>query len=157
MQIQARSKSVQRRRPIAEMNLVPYIDVMLVLLVIFMITAPLLTQGVHVQLPSASAKALPPKKDMPIIVSVNSQGELFLNTSPAPEQPMTPQNLMSAVSTQITNAQTEHKEQDIYVKGDRNANYGQVMQAMVLLQKAGAADVGLITKSPSNDLASNKS
>lgn len=157
MQIQARSKNVQRRRPIAEMNLVPYIDVMLVLLVIFMITAPLLTQGVHVQLPSASAKALPPKKDMPIVVSVNSQGELFLNTSPTPEQPMTPQNLMSAVSTQITNAQTAHKEQDIYVKGDRNANYGQVMQAMVLLQKAGAADVGLITKNPSNDLASNKS
>jgi biopolymer transport protein TolR len=58
---------------------------------------------------------------------------------------------MSTVSTQITTAQTEHKEQDIYVKGDRNANYGQVMQAMVLLQKAGAADVGLITKSPSND------
>ena len=149
MQIQTRSKSI-RRRPIAEMNLVPYIDVMLVLLVIFMITAPLLTQGVHVQLPSASAKALPPKKDMPIIVSVDSQGELFLNTSPTPDQAMTPQNLMSAVSTQITNAQTEHKEQDIYVKGDRNANYGQVMQAMVLLQKAGAADVGLITKSPSS-------
>lgn len=155
MQPQLRPRRI-KREPIAEINLVPYIDVMLVLLVIFMITAPLLTQGVHVQLPSASAKALPPKKDLPIIVSVDSQGELFLNTSPTPEQPMTPQNLMSAVSTQITHAQTEHKEQDIYVKGDRNANYGQVMQAMVLLQKAGAADVGLITKSPSNDLASNK-
>ncbi|OGT42466.1 MAG: protein TolR [Gammaproteobacteria bacterium RIFCSPHIGHO2_12_FULL_40_19] len=154
MQMQPRSRSV-RRRPISEMNLVPYIDVMLVLLVIFMITAPLLTQGVHVQLPSASAKALPPKKDMPIIVSVDSRGELFLNTAPTPDQPITPQNLMSAVSMQITTAQTEHKEQDIYVKGDRNANYGQVMQAMVLLQKAGAADVGLITKNPDNTMASN--
>ena len=155
MQMQTRSKKV-RRRPIAEMNLVPYIDVMLVLLVIFMITAPLLTQGVHVQLPSASAKALPPKKDMPIIVTVNQQGDFFLNTSPTPDQAMTPQNLMSAVSTQIITAQTEHKEQDIYVKGDRNANYGQVMQAMVLLQKAGAADVGLITKNPSNDTTDHR-
>jgi len=140
-----------RRKPITEINLVPYIDVMLVLLLIFMITAPLLTQGVHVQLPSASAKALPPQKDMPIIVTVNQTGQLFLNTSPTPDQSITPQNLMSDVSTQLTNAQTQHKQQDIYVKGDRNANYGEVMQAMVLLQKAGAQDVGLITKSPTTD------
>src|SRR3989338_10745309 len=133
MQIQTRSKST-RRRPIAEMNLVPYIDVMLVLLVIFMITAPLLTQGVHVQLPTASAKALPPQKNKPIIVSINQQGALFLNTSPTPDQPITPQNLMSDVSTQLTNAQTEHKQQDVFVKGDRDASYGEVMKAMVLLQ-----------------------
>ena len=137
-----------KRKPITEINLVPYIDVMLVLLLIFMITAPLLTQGVQVQLPSASAKAMPPQKGMPIIVSVNQQGVLFLNTSPTPDQPITPQNLMSDVSTQLTNAQTEHKEQDVYVKGDRDANYGQVMKAMVLLQKAGAIDVGLITQNP---------
>jgi biopolymer transport protein TolR len=140
-----------KRQPITEINLVPYIDVMLVLLIIFMITAPLLTQGVHVQLPSASAKALPPKKSMPIIVTVNQQGALFLNTSPTPDQPITPQNLMSDVSTQLTNAQTQHKQQDVYVKGDRDANYGEVMKAMVLLQKAGASDVGLITKSPSKE------
>ncbi len=138
-----------RRKPITEINLVPYIDVMLVLLIIFMITAPLLTQGVQVQLPSASAKAIPPQKNKPMIVTVNQQGQLFLNTSITPEQPITPQDLMSDVSTQLTNAQTQHKQQDIYVKGDRNASYGEVMKAMVLLQKAGASDVGLITKSPS--------
>lgn len=137
-----------KRKPITEINLVPYIDVMLVLLVIFMITAPLLTQGVHVQLPSASAKTLPPQKNKPLIVTVNQQGILFLNTSVTPDQPITPQNLMSEVSTQITNAQTNHKQQDVFVKGDRNASYGSVMSAMILLQKAGATDVGLITKSP---------
>lgn len=142
-------KTKPKRKPITEINLVPYIDVMLVLLLIFMITAPLLTQGVQVQLPSASAKAMPPQKEMPIIVSVDQQGELFLNTSVTPQQPITPQDLMSDVSSQLTNAQTQHKEQDVYVKGDRNANYGEVMKAMVLLQKAGAQNVGLVTQSPS--------
>lgn len=139
----------QKRKPITEINLVPYIDVMLVLLLIFMITAPLLTQGVQVQLPSASAKAMPPEKAMPIIVSVNQQGALFLNTSPTPDDPITPQNLMSDVSTQLTTAQTQHKEQNVYVKGDRDASYGEVMKAMVLLQKAGAVNVGLVTQNPS--------
>jgi biopolymer transport protein TolR len=140
-----------RRKLISDINLVPYIDVMLVLLLIFMITAPLLTQGVHVELPSASAKAMPPAKAPPIIVSVNQQGVLFLSTSPTPTQPISPQDLMSDVSSQLTNAKTEHKALDVYVKGDRNASYGEVMKAMVLLQKAGAADVGLITKNPVTD------
>jgi len=103
-----------------------------------------------VNLPQASAKAMPPQKNKPIIVSVNSQGTLFLNTSNNPDQPVTPQDLLSDVSTQLTTAQTEHKEQDVYVKGDRDANYGSIMKAMVLLQKAGAQGVGLITQSPSN-------
>lgn len=146
MQLQTRARR-KRNRPMSEMNLVPYIDVMLVLVVILMITAPLLSQGVHVQLPSATAKALP-QKSAPIIVSVDQQGNLYLNTSPTPAQTITPENLMSDVSTQLQTAQTQHKDLDIYVKGDRNANYGEIMTAMVLLQKAGASDVGLITKSP---------
>lgn len=137
-----------KRKPISEINLVPYIDVMLVLLLIFMMTAPLLTQGVHVELPSASAKVMPPAKAPPIIVSVNQQGILFLSTSMTPTQPISPQDLMSQVSSQLTTAKTQHKQLDVYVKGDRHANYGEVMKAMVLLQKAGAADVGLITKNP---------
>ena len=147
MKIESHARKT-RRRPISDMNVVPYIDVMLVLVIILMITAPLLTQGVQVTLPQASAKALPPKKDMPMIVSVDQRGELFLNTSKTHEKPITPQDLMSSVSTQLQTAQTAHKEQDIYVKGDRDANYGQVMKAMVLLQKAGALNVGLITKNP---------
>jgi biopolymer transport protein TolR len=135
-----------RRKPMSEINVVPYIDVMLVLVIILMITAPLLTQGVQVNLPQASAKALPPQKSQPIIVSVDQKGDLFLNTSKTPEQPVTPQDLMSTVSTQLQTAQTEKKEQDVFVKGDKEANYGKIMEAMVLLQKAGATNVGLITK-----------
>lgn len=142
-------KKRERRKLMAEINLVPYIDVMLVLLVIFMITAPLLTQGVHVNLPQASAKAMPPQKDKPIIVSIDQQGQFYLNTATTPSNPITPQDLMSDVSSQLQTAQSQHKQQDVYVKGDQSANYGQVMQAMVLLQKAGAEDVGLMTKSPS--------
>ena len=137
-----------RRRPLSEINVVPYIDVMLVLVIILMITAPLLTQGVQVNLPQASAKALPPQKQMPIIVSVNQKGELFLNTSKTPEQPMNAQDLMSSVSTQIQSAEAQKKEQDVFVKGDKDANYGKIMEAMVLLQKAGASNVGLITQNP---------
>ncbi|OGT53471.1 MAG: protein TolR [Gammaproteobacteria bacterium RIFCSPHIGHO2_12_FULL_42_13] len=134
-----------RRRPLSDMNVVPYIDVMLVLVIILMITAPLLTQGVHVNLPQAAAKALPPKKDEPIIVTVNQKGDLFLNVSKAPEQAITPQDLMSTVSERLETAKTQNKEQDVFVKGDRDANYGAIMKAMVLLQKAGAEDVGLVT------------
>lgn len=140
----------EHRKPITDINLVPYIDVMLVLLVIFMITAPLLTQGVHVNLPQGATKTLPPEKNKPIIVSIDAQGQLYLNTSATPAQPITPQNLMSDVSSQLEAATTQHKEQSVYVKGDQAANYGQVMNAMVLLQKAGAQDVGLITKEINN-------
>lgn|SRR3990167_4330350 len=148
-----KKKRERKNKPISEINLVPYIDVMLVLLVIFMITAPLLTQGVHVNLPQASAKAMPPQKDKPIIVSIDNQGQFYLNTGATPTNPITPQDLMSDVSSQLQTAQSQHKEQDVYVKGDQSANYGQVMQAMILLQKAGAEDVGLITKSPSKEPA----
>ncbi len=137
---------LSKKRPVSDINVVPYIDVMLVLLVIFMITAPLLSQGVHVQLPQASAKPLPPKKEEPIIVSVNQQGEIFLNVSDHPMQPIAPQDLMSQVSTLLQRDQSQQQTRDIYVKGDRDASYGQIVNAMVLLQKAGATDVGLITK-----------
>jgi len=135
-----------KRRPLSEINVVPYIDVMLVLLVIFMITAPLLTQGVHVQLPQAQAKALPPQKEMPIVVSVDQGGQLFLNIDAKPNVSITPQQLMSAIATQLQLAQSQQKHRDVYVKGDKNASYGEIMNAMVLLQKAGVEDVGLMTE-----------
>jgi len=139
-----------RRRPLADINIVPYVDVMLVLLVIFMITAPLLTQGIQVKLPQTAAKTLPPQKDMPIIVSVDQRGALFLNSGNRPAQSLTPQQLMSQISAELTASKKVHKIRDFYVKGDRDANYGAVVRAMVLLQKAGVKDVGLITKPTKN-------
>lgn len=136
---------------LAEINVVPYIDVMLVLLVIFMITAPLLTQGVSVNLPQASSKALPPKTVEPIIVSVDQTGQYYMNIEQSPNQSINAQQLMVDISAALQLAQQKHEQRDVYVKGDRNANYGAVMQAMVLLQKAGVDNVGLITEPDENN------
>jgi biopolymer transport protein TolR len=135
-----------KKRPISEINVVPYIDVMLVLLVIFMITAPLLTQGVNVNLPQAHAKAMSAKDKTPIVVSVNGHGEYFLNLSAHPLSPISPQQLMSQVSAYLLLAKEHHEKRPVYVKGDRDVQYGRVVKAMVMLQKAGAEDVGLITE-----------
>lgn len=132
------------RRPISEINVVPFIDVMLVLLVIFMITTPLLTQGVKVSLPQTEAKAIPPEQKEPIIITVDANGLYYLNISSKPSQPLTPQMLSNLVSSQL--AGHENGEQrPVLVRGDKNVNYGKVIEAMALLQQAGAKSVGLIT------------
>lgn len=133
------------RRPIAEINVVPFIDVMLVLLVIFMITTPLLTQGVKVDLPNTEAKAIPPQQKEPIIVSVDASGSYYLNISAKPHQPVTPQVLSNLVGTQLSSNQGP-EQRPVLVRGDKNANYGKVIEAMALLQQAGAKSVGLITQ-----------
>lgn len=141
-------KQRKRNKPLAEINVVPYIDVMLVLLVIFMITAPLLSQGVKVDLPQASAQSIPDKQREPIIVSIDAQGNYYLNISQNPSQPITAGNLTSQIATELSGqSQTEAWQQrQVLVKGDKNVDYGKVVQAMVLLQAAGAKSVGLITE-----------
>lgn len=132
------------RRPMAEINVVPFIDVMLVLLVIFMITTPLLTQGVKIELPKTEAKALPPQQKEPLIVTVDAQGSYYLNISSKPNQPVTPRVLSNLVTTQLT--QSGGEQRPVLVRGDKSANYGKVIEAMALLQQAGAKSVGLITQ-----------
>lgn len=139
-------RSRQKRRPLAEINVVPYIDVMLVLLVIFMITTPLLMQGVDVNLPQTKAKALMPKKEVPMVVSIDRQGKYYLNISEHPQQALTAQALMTQVAARLMIAKEKNENKPIYVKGDRDVDYGKVVQAMVLLQKAGAKNVGLVTE-----------
>lgn len=137
-----------RRRPMAEINVVPYIDVMLVLLVIFMITTPLLSQGVKVDLPQATAQALTAAKE-PIVVSVDAQGNYYLNLTDNPGQPIDSITLSNKVSAQLRNDAQQGQTQQVLVKADEHVDYGKVMQAMVLLQQAGAASVGLVTDPPS--------
>jgi biopolymer transport protein TolR len=133
-----------RRRPMAEINVVPYIDVMLVLLVIFMITAPLLTQGVKVDLPQADSEPLPTEADDPVVVSVNAQGELFIDVGEGKNDPVDEQTLMTRVQAVL-----KYKPKTpIMVRGDRNVDYGRVVEAMVLIQAGGAPNVGLITETP---------
>jgi biopolymer transport protein TolR len=133
-----------RRSPLAEINVVPYIDVMLVLLVIFMITAPLLSQGVQVDLPHAASKPIESKNQDPIIVSVNAKGQYFLNINNPPDQVVDATTLMSRVSNELQ--ADRDKTRQVLVKGDQSVDYGHVVQAMVLLQRAGAQSVGLVTQ-----------
>lgn len=139
------------RNPIAEINVVPFIDVMLVLLVIFMITTPLLTQGVKVDLPKTEAKALPPDQKEPLIVTVDNAGNFYLNSANKPNQPITPRVLSNLVASQLQPSMAAGEQRPVLVRGDKNANYGKVMEAMVLLQQAGAKSVGLITQPAPNE------
>ncbi|MDP1604665.1 MAG: protein TolR [Legionella sp.] len=142
-------KKTQGARPIADINVVPYIDVMLVLLVIFMITAPMLTQGVTVDLPKAASETLKTTDREPIIVSVNQQGDFFLNIHSQPENPIAPQALMVRVAAELELAKEANQKLNVLVKGDQGVAYGKVVAAMGLLKQAGAAQVGLVTDSSS--------
>jgi len=138
------SRQRKSRKPMGEINVVPYIDVMLVLLVIFMITAPLLTQGVKVDLPQADAEPLPQEADDPVVVSVNAAGELFIDVGEGKNDPVDAETLVARVAAVL-----KYKPKTpILVRGDRNADYGSVVSAMVLIQEGGAPNVGLITEVP---------
>lgn len=141
-------KKSKRENPISEINVVPYIDVMLVLLVIFMITAPMLSQGVTVDLPKAASQTLQPTDREPIIVSVNQQGTYFLNISSTPADPIEAQALVVRVAAELQLANQTGQKLNVLVKGDQGVAYGKVVQAMALLKQAGAEQVGLLTDSP---------
>lgn len=140
----------RRERPISEINVVPYIDVFLVLLIIFMITAPMLTQGVTVDLPKAASQNLKPADREPIIVSVNQQGHYFLNISATPDDPMEDQALLVRVAAELELAKQSNQKINVLVKGDQGVPYGKVVQAMSLLKRAGAEQVGLLTDTEQN-------
>jgi biopolymer transport protein TolR len=135
-----------RKQMIADINVVPYIDVMLVLLIIFMITTPLLTQGVTIELPQASAKLLDDTKNQPIIITVDAKGKYYLNVSQKPETPLTARALVSLVSAQVAFGREIDVDRAVLIRGDKAANYGDVVRAMTLLQTAGVDHVGLMTQ-----------
>lgn len=137
---------------VAEINVVPYIDVMLVLLVIFIVTAPLLQQGVAVDLPQASAKALPPAEKEPIVISVDKKGEYYLNIADNPHVPMDRDALVLRIMADKAN----NPERKVLVKADNRVSYGKVISAMVLAQRAGADSVGLVTQNEPAAQASGK-
>ena len=134
----------KKRAPIAEINVVPYIDVMLVLLVIFMITAPLLAQGVKVDLPQASSKPIDRKDQEPLVVTLDAEGSYYVNYGEKQEDPVAPNVLAARVSALL-----RHRPGiQVLVRGDRSVPYGQVVTLMTILQKAGAPSVGLMTEQP---------
>jgi len=125
-----------------EINVVPYIDVMLVLLIIFMITAPLLTQGVKVDLPKAGAEPLEAQQIQPLVLSVDRAGRLYLNVGGNPQVAIDEET----VAARATAALSRNPETQVLVKADNAVAYGRVVQAMVILQRAGARKVGFITE-----------
>lgn len=131
-----------RKQPMAEMNVVPYIDVMLVMLVIFMVTAPLLQQGVQVELPQATSEPIPPDQGEPLELSVDAQGNYYLNVGGDPKTPVDAETIVQRTAAVLRRKPTT----PVLVRGDRNVDYGTVVRAMTLLQQAGAPSVGLITE-----------
>ncbi len=136
-----------RRRPIAEMNVVPYIDVMLVLLVIFMITAPLLTQGVKVELPRVAAESIDDSDREPLVVTVDRSGQLFLNLGGQPDAPVGEGALVERVAAALR----RRPGTPVLLRGDRDVDYGAVVRAMALLQQAGAPSIGMVTEPPGTE------
>jgi biopolymer transport protein TolR len=138
------ARTRQRRQPMSQINVVPYIDVMLVLLIIFMITAPLVTQGVHVDLPQADAEPLPEETEEPLVISVARDGALYVNIGADQETPLADEDLMLRVAAVLR----QKPRTPVMVRGDARVEYGQVVHAMVLAQAAGAPAVGLVTEPP---------
>ncbi len=132
-----------KHRPMSEINVVPYIDVMLVLLIIFMVTAPMLMQGVKVELPEASADPVENQDSEPLIVSVDAAGQLYLNLGEEKQVLSLP-----TIRDRVGKVLRRNRDKPVLVWGDRNVPYGQVVEVMVALQEAGAPSVGLVTEDP---------
>ena len=137
--------------PKAEMNVVPYIDVMLVLLVIFMVTAPMLTQGVKIELPKVAAEALPTDSQQQVLtLSVQADGGYYWNlgselkTEGQTDSAVSLEEMTSKVGALIA----ARGDTQVYIRADDNAGYGKVVAAMAVLQKGGVSNLGLVTEAP---------
>jgi biopolymer transport protein TolR len=131
------------RRLLGEINVVPYIDVMLVLLVIFMVTAPMLSQGIKVDLPKAAAEPIEPDKLEPLVLSIDREGLLYLNIG-NPRAAQSPDRVLEVASAALR----REPRRPVLVKADTAVAYGRVVEGMVLLQQAGAEKVGFVTEPP---------
>ena len=129
-------KKYKYRKSISEINVTPFVDVMLVLLIIFMVTAPLLTAGIKINLPE-SASVLKNEKNDPVTVSINSKGEIFIQ-----KKKISPNDLIK----KLIALKGQNKDLKIYIKGDKNLNYGKIMDLMSFINKSGFKKVALVTK-----------
>jgi biopolymer transport protein TolR len=132
----------KKRKPLAEINVVPYIDVVLVLLVVFMMSAPLLLQGVRVDLPQAPSEPFKSEEDEPLIVSIKADGSYYLNLGNDQEAAKP----LALIQETVTKVLRQKPDTAVLVWGDHQVPYGTVVQAMTSLQAAGAPSVGLVTE-----------
>jgi len=126
----------KRRRPISDINVTPFVDVMLVMLVIFMVTAPLIQQGVDVQLPKVQAGGLPADQE-PLVVTVNREGKLFVQRAEVP---------MGELSAKLEAIFQSRADKEVFLRADTNVAYGTVARALAEIRKAGAQRVGMVTE-----------
>ena len=133
-----------KRKLLAEINVVPYIDVTLVLLVVFMVTAPLLIQGIDINLPKTVSSPLEKKHKDSLIISIKSNGNLYLNLGSKKELQISKPDLSEKVSEILK----QNPNISVLVRGDKNTSYGEVVRLMSLLQKSGVSSVGLVTEIP---------
>ncbi len=129
-------KNYKKRKSISEINVTPFVDVMLVLLIIFMVTAPLLTAGIKVNLPE-STSILKNEKNDPVTVTINSKGEIFLQKK---------KFSANGLIKKLRALKSQNKDLKIYIKGDKKLNYGKVMDLMSFINKSGFKKVALVTK-----------
>jgi biopolymer transport protein TolR len=132
----------ERKKPVAEMNVVPYIDVMLVLLVIFMVTAPMLTQGLQVELPKAVTDSISLKNREPIIISIKADGSYWIKHGSGKDKRIK----RDAIANRVGDILDTAPEAPVLVNGDHRINYGVVVTLMAQLQQAGVPNVGLLTQ-----------
>jgi biopolymer transport protein TolR len=135
VQMREHDRRSRRRRPISEINVTPFVDVMLVLLIVFMVTAPLLTVGVPVDLPKTRAQALSQDRE-PLSVTIKSNGQIYLQNTPIAEDELVPK--LAAIAANGYNER-------IFVRGDKSVDYGRVMEVMGMLSTAGFTHIGLVT------------
>jgi biopolymer transport protein TolR len=138
------ARARNKRRLVAEINVVPYIDVMLVLLIIFMVTAPLLMQGVKVDLPQAPSSPLDDKDKEPLIVSIKADGSYYIDLGNGKNR----KEPLASIVSKVGKVLAQRPDTPVLVWGDRNVNYGVVINLMTELQGAGAPSVGMVTESP---------
>ncbi|MFT7266694.1 MAG: biopolymer transport protein TolR [Porticoccus sp.] len=136
--------SKHKRRLVAEINVVPYIDVMLVLLIVFMVTAPLLMQGVKVELPNAPSSPLDKNDRDPLIVSIKADGTFYLDLGNGKNM----QEPLISIIKKVEKVLRQEPKTSVLVWGDANVRYGSVVRLMSDLQNAGAPSVGLVTEPP---------
>ena len=134
-----------RRRPMSEINVVPYIDVMLVLLVIFMVTAPLMMQGVTIDLPDTDSKPLSNEQDDPLVITVDAEGKIFVNTGMPRAGEEGVRATIFSLADQAEKIIGARPDIAVYVRADKTIAYGEVIEVMTVLQRAGAESVGLVT------------
>lgn len=140
------NRQQKKRRPMAEINVVPYIDVMLVLLVIFMVTAPLLMQGVQVELPKATTAPVDAKEE-PLIVSVKADGTFYINLGEKHDKAVSLEEIGNKVKAVIT----RKPETAVLIWGDTNVPYGNIIDLMASLKTVGATSLGLVTENPEQE------